>query len=841
MTRAGLYLPHTLSRLPDRTETHTVRQKYLERKSSQDSDSDRKSIALSRMSSEDVTKVFSSLPTVFDFADWVSTQGRVSSDNGVFIELLQRVRHDVTEASRLYTSRAVTEYLESWPDKKAYIDKILHDIEKALNDIGQFLETVQVSGDDGGTVSLRRKFQWGHFHQKKLGNKQQLLATCHQSLMPAVQLMQAVEMKATLDPIHELPEHPRVEGVASDVFISPHYRQQSSLNRRSSSVPSIAVSEPDLKEGKIVRPYQHTFAELPGSTPDDLHHFDEDLHVDYHESRDNARDQVHAPSPARDDAQSPSRFAAVNSSTRPMTADASVATVPRRRPPDPPLTRRSVDHVRPSLSFFDDRARASFDSARPRAYSEQIRTQRSFEIKSRSSYDQVQPLPTLTERPIERFNSTASIAVGDAISVPLAPMRYRSKPINVRKPPVKHKSLPSALPSFPSQMSLLDDLSTWIIPQSARESYRSTQSIDTISSTVETTPATSVTSSPTVPTSPALLDAAAVASVPTSVVTPESSLKKALTEPTPVLKFIPSLPSRSAPARPLSDLPPPIPPKIPLTQSSQPEAVSQSRSDDILRRMPSDPIPSPYVRRRRPAAPSNSTFKRESSDVSLVPAASSMSVTPTSAPIPSSETAIETKSPEPTSKGKLPPVKPRRYRRHASSNASAMDDNPTAVLPSNISNDAHSSMQPPAKDEDGESSTEFKQSIHHTASNATTTDKYPIAVSFDNAPPVPALSTQSLPTVMSASSAASRKDVHHTFSNASATDKYPISILLDNPPPVPSLPLQSPPISVNSIEIPDNETSSPPTTARPMTALAKRRAAHAKRMQMAFGTESENA
>src|SRR6478735_1834802 len=123
MSGAGLYLPDTLSRSLDRTEAHAVRQRHIDRKSSQDPDSDRKSIALSRMSSENVTKVFSSLPTVFDFADWLSTQGRVSSDNELFINLLQRVRHDVTEASRLYTSQAVVDYLESWPDKRTYIDK----------------------------------------------------------------------------------------------------------------------------------------------------------------------------------------------------------------------------------------------------------------------------------------------------------------------------------------------------------------------------------------------------------------------------------------------------------------------------------------------------------------------------------------------------------------------------------------------------------------------------------------------------------------------------------------------------------------------------------------------
>jgi hypothetical protein len=251
MPGAGLYLPNTISRSLHRTESHTVAQRYIDHKSSQDSDSDRNSIALSRMSSENVTKVFSSLLTVFDFADWLSTQGRVSSDNGVFVDLLQRVRHDVTEASRLYTSQPVVDYLESRPERKAYIEKILHDIEKVLNDIGQFLETVRVSGDDGGTVILRRKFQWALSHQKKLNSKQQLLTTCHQSLMPAIQLMQNAEINATFDPIHELPAQPWLEGATRDVFKSRQSRQKLGSNQGSSSVPSITVSEPDLKDDTI--------------------------------------------------------------------------------------------------------------------------------------------------------------------------------------------------------------------------------------------------------------------------------------------------------------------------------------------------------------------------------------------------------------------------------------------------------------------------------------------------------------------------------------------------------------------------------------------------------------
>ncbi|KAF9737456.1 hypothetical protein PMIN06_001139 [Paraphaeosphaeria minitans] len=190
---------------------------------------------------------------LFDFADWLLTQGRVSSGSEVFIDLLQRVRYDVTEALRLYTSQAVVGYFDSWPDKRTYIDKILHDMEKLLNDIGQFLETVQVSGDDGGTASLMRKFQWALSHQKKIRSKQQLLVTCHQSLMPAIRLMQTAEMNATFNPIHELPHRPWVENTvtASDIFKSPRSRQKTRFIQKNSPVPSIALSEPDLEDFKL--------------------------------------------------------------------------------------------------------------------------------------------------------------------------------------------------------------------------------------------------------------------------------------------------------------------------------------------------------------------------------------------------------------------------------------------------------------------------------------------------------------------------------------------------------------------------------------------------------------
>lgn len=901
MPGAGLYLPDTLSKSLDRTEAHTVRPRHRERKASQDSDSERKSMASTRMSSENVTKVFSSLPTVFDFADWLSTQGRLSSDNEVLIDLLQRVRHDFTEASRLYTSQAVVSYLESWPDKKTYIDKILHDIEKALNDIGQFLETVRVFGDDGSTLSLRRKFQWAHSHQKKLGSKQQLLTTCHQSLMPAVQLMQTAEMNATFDPIHEMPGRPWVEDTASDILKSPHSRHKSRFSQKNWSVPSITLSESDLKDDQLgmkavtqcslnadvtlAQPYQHVLAELPGSTPDDIHRPSAVPLADSPMSRGNSMEGVLQKSSGKSNTHSLPENDMFQEIQRPTTEDVCVVAAPRGRIPDPTSTRRSVDHVRPSLSFFDDRARASFDSARPRANSEQMRPRRSFEMRSRPSNDQVRPLPTLSERPIERFNSTASVAVGDAISIPLTHMRYQTRHINVRKPPVKHNSLPSTLPSFPSQTSLMDDLSTWVMPQSARESYRSAQSLNTTASISDTTSVTSVTSSPAVPNSPVSCTPVPFSTtidlpLPLSEPATEPQLKEGSVEPSPFLTYIPVLPSRPAPAPPSSSPAPPIPPKIPLSHHHTPVTMPQSRlnqslqriippipssppsetgvipysrSNESLQRAPSDPIPPPYVRRRRPVpSPNRNRLIEQTSKALSASTPSSIDTASTNvgshyAATPnvteqSGNTVEEQQSSSEAhpSTGFQPSYRIKQSINHTASNATTMDKYTIPMVPSN---------PPPILDSPALSSPQFSDSIstatshshtkiHSTFSNASATDKYPIAVSLDSPPSIPVASTQSLPIMTSRT--AFQNDVRHVKSNASATDKYPIAVSPTSPPPVPSLPLDSPPTSTTSSQTSNSGTAPSQPSTRPMTALAKRRAAHAKRMQMAFGPDSEN-
>ena len=56
--------------------------------------------------------------------------------------------------------------------------------------------------------------------------------------------------------------------------------------------------------------------------------------------------------------------------------------------------------------------KASPEQVRPRAYSDQIQQIKSLETKARASFEQVDSLPTLSEKPLERHDSMASLLPG---------------------------------------------------------------------------------------------------------------------------------------------------------------------------------------------------------------------------------------------------------------------------------------------------------------------------------------------------------------------------------------------------------------------------------------------
>ncbi|EAT81637.2 hypothetical protein SNOG_11138 [Parastagonospora nodorum SN15] len=419
---AGLFLPETLHRsdrpAPSYTDTDGPRLKYFQRKSGQTKheakEAEVSSIPPSDLASVD-NKFFPSITIAFQFADFVFSSSRTSSDAHTLAYLIHRVRQDVSEASRLYLSPAVSTFLDAWPDKKTWINAIFTDVRRALNDVGSYMDTFRVAGYDGGAVELKKRFEWIASHQKKLLARQQLLSTCHQSLVSTINVMQTVELcgvtNGTLqDPIYEAPVQLWVKNDAALALRGPYSRPSS--NRR-------LQFEKTFRNSPLYRAGKFSSIGISTTLPD-----------------------------------------LAQSNPKSQTEDCIIG-----HPFDGSLrTPSSPEQVRMT----------SFDSARPYKEMQASPIQPVATFAPLASLEQDQAPPVLSEKTIERNVSTAStIAV---VSVPRIAKRYIPNPIYIRKSVDKHRSLPTELPHVQSQSSLTEDLADWMdIPRVQSEKLHSTE------------------------------------------------------------------------------------------------------------------------------------------------------------------------------------------------------------------------------------------------------------------------------------------------------------------------------------------------------------------------------
>jgi hypothetical protein len=255
---AGLFLPETLHRqkrpVPNQAPMDAARLKYFQRTSNQPKNEVRvadtyKHLTPDAASTENIN-VFQSVTTTFQFAEFVSSSSKASSEAQGIATLIHHVRQDLNEASRLYLSFAVSNFLEAWPDKKSWIDGILLHIRRSLNDIGSYIETIRVARNDEGVTGLKRRFEWISGHLKRLSYQQQTLSTCHQSLINAINIMQTVELcgvnNGTLqDTIFEAPVQPWLRGDDALVLRGPYSRREYRLSQKNLSLSSMYLAEGD--------------------------------------------------------------------------------------------------------------------------------------------------------------------------------------------------------------------------------------------------------------------------------------------------------------------------------------------------------------------------------------------------------------------------------------------------------------------------------------------------------------------------------------------------------------------------------------------------------------------
>jgi hypothetical protein len=262
---AGLFLPETLHRadLPTQVprEGEGTRLKYFQRmygrpkqEATRNSENRRPSTAIPMETPDDVSRDFPSVPTTFGFAVYVLGSDKASSEILSFASLIQQVRQGIDEATRLYLSSAVSNFLDAYPGKRTWIEHTFREVRRALNDIGMDMD------NDGGTVASKREFEWGLKNQKRLLKRQQQLSNCHTQLTGAIYVMQTAELcgkSGTIvqEPIFEAPVRPWVPVDEKDVLRGPYSRQKHRASHTNLSMSNVTLSS-EVEKDNFESEYQ---------------------------------------------------------------------------------------------------------------------------------------------------------------------------------------------------------------------------------------------------------------------------------------------------------------------------------------------------------------------------------------------------------------------------------------------------------------------------------------------------------------------------------------------------------------------------------------------------------
>lgn len=183
MPGAGLFSPETLHRNDAHISTQLITEERAPNQRHQNKPQPmqdtgllpkQRSIDQRTFPSENATGTWSLTSTVFSYAEFVFASTKRSAEAELVAILVWHTRQDLTEASRLYLSPTVSKFLETWPDKKSWIDKVLSEIRAALIDIGVQIESVRSEWDDENISKRKRKFEYTLSHQKRLSRDSRL-------------------------------------------------------------------------------------------------------------------------------------------------------------------------------------------------------------------------------------------------------------------------------------------------------------------------------------------------------------------------------------------------------------------------------------------------------------------------------------------------------------------------------------------------------------------------------------------------------------------------------------------------------------------------------------------
>lgn len=145
--------------------------------------------------------VFAAVNSAIKLADFILDLREVPEELRVFSSLITRVNSDLDEAFRLRRNPAIDARLIATPSQKQWVDSSINDVQKALHDIGVYVENGRLDEEHGKSVGMKTRFEWVVKNHNKIKTRELALATCQRSLLVAIQTMQTLEMTSLMNPM----------------------------------------------------------------------------------------------------------------------------------------------------------------------------------------------------------------------------------------------------------------------------------------------------------------------------------------------------------------------------------------------------------------------------------------------------------------------------------------------------------------------------------------------------------------------------------------------------------------------------------------------------------------
>jgi hypothetical protein len=117
----------------------------------------------------------------------------VAPSNAVYVRMINRVRSDLDEVTRLCTVPEVKEALKANPPKAKWVYGAMRDVRGALENIVPHTERVGGDVEKGKRVGIRHRFYWLMSEKEKLENREKEVNAAHGSLMEVIGYLTALE------------------------------------------------------------------------------------------------------------------------------------------------------------------------------------------------------------------------------------------------------------------------------------------------------------------------------------------------------------------------------------------------------------------------------------------------------------------------------------------------------------------------------------------------------------------------------------------------------------------------------------------------------------------------